>query len=89
MIFEGYREIEYFELINQLKEFRRYNKKSNAHLAVELGLRASQTIVNAQNYNEQKVKDANLTKLMEYLGLDGFIVWKKGVKHYYINSNIK
>lgn len=89
MIIDGYKEVTYFELINQLKEYRRYNKKSNAQLAVELGFRASQTVVNALNYNDQVVKDVTLTKIMECVGLDGIIVYKNGEKHYYINNKIK
>jgi len=89
MIIKGYREVSYFELISLLKEYRVHNKKSNSQIAVDLGFRASQTIVNALNYTEQKAKDLTLTKVMKYLEFDGFILFKGAKKYYYINNNIK
>ena len=89
MVIDGYKEVTYFELINKLKEYRDYSKKSNAQIAVQLGFRASQTLANALNQNEQNVKDSTLTKIMQHLELDGAIVWINGEKHYYISTKIK
>jgi len=89
MVIDGYKEVTYFELICKLKEYRDYNKKSNAQIAVDLDFRASQTVVNALNYNIQNVKDSTLSRVMEYFEFDGFIMWKNGKKYFYINDDIK
>lgn len=89
MNIKGYKEVNYFELITWLREYRFFNKKSNTQIAVELGFRSSQTIVNALNYTEQGVKDCNLTKIMQYLGFDGIVIWQNGKRKYFIKNTIK
>lgn len=89
MIIKGYKEVDYFRLITLLREYKSYNKKSNAQIAVELGFRSSQTIVNAFSYTEQNVKDSNFSKIMQYFGFDGIIIWHNGTKKYFIKNTIK
>lgn len=88
MIIKGYKKVDYFDFITKLREYRGCNKKSNPQLAVELEFRASQTIVNSLNIEKQAVKDSNLTKLMQCLGFDGFILWRNGEKGYYVSNKI-
>lgn len=89
MVIKGYKKVEYKKFIKEVKDYRVFTKKSNAEIAVVLGLKCSQTLVNALNPDFQKVGDKVLTKVMKYVGLDGFTLWYNGEKHYYINNNIK
>jgi len=55
-------------------------------IAVKVGVKATATIKNAFRKDTQVVSDEVMTKIMEVIGLDGFILWANGKRFYYIKN---
>ncbi len=84
---EGYKIVEYLELQKKLHNAFEQSEKNHIQIAVEVGIKSSLTIKNAFNLDEKSVSDKVLTQVMKNVGVDGFIVWVKGERRYYLSNN--
>lgn len=55
-------------------------------IALSVGLKSVATVKNAFRKDCQIVSDEVMTKVMQLIGLDGFILWKDGNRYYYIKQ---
>jgi hypothetical protein len=53
-------------------------------IALAVGVKSTATVRNAFRIDAQVVSDEVLTKIMETIKLDGFVLWNKGKRFYYV-----
>ncbi len=82
----GYKLVEYSDFQKKLHFAYIDSKKSLVDLSVCVSVRSQATVNNCFNITAQIVSDNVLTKLMECLGMDGFVLWVGGNRKYYIKS---
>jgi hypothetical protein len=82
----GYKLVNYSDFQKKLHISYVDSKKSLVDLSSCVGVRSQATVNNCFNTTAQMVSDNVLTKLMDCLGMDGFILWHKGLRTYYIKS---
>lgn len=61
--------------------------KTEVRLASDIGVKSILSVRNCFDDRCQIVSDSVLTKLMEVLKLDGFVLWIGGVRKYYIRNS--
>lgn len=68
--------------------FDAYKRSNKTHfeIAWEIGSRSTQTSINAITENNQPASDTVITKVMEVLKIDGFILTYHGTKYYYVKE---
>ena len=54
-------------------------------IALKVGVKTTATVKNAFRKDIQIVSDEVLTKIMETIKLDGFVLWVNGKRYYYTN----
>lgn len=84
ILVKGYECLSYNNFQRILYAKRVDSNKSIPEIAVCCGIKHTHTINNCFNINKQVAKDSVVTKLMNCLGVDGFILWKDGERLYYI-----
>lgn len=84
----GYKLVNYSDFQKKLHLAYIDSGKSLVELSVCAGVRSQATIQNCFNTDTQVVSDTVLTKLMECLGMDGFVLWVGGSRKYYIKSKV-
>lgn len=82
----GYTEIEFSAFIKKLNKCFIESGKSHIEIAIEIKAKTPQTIKNSLHDYEQNVSDEKLTKVAKSVGLDGFILWYKGEKYFYVKK---
>jgi len=83
---EKYKQIKYSEFISELNLKFKESELSAIKLADKCKLKSTVTVSNAFKKDKQIVSDLVVTKIMEFLNLDGFILWNKGEKKFFINK---
>jgi hypothetical protein len=83
----------------QVNDYRQVNfisfqKEMDAHfdkcelkdieIALAVGVKSTATVRNAFRKDAQVVSDEVLTNIMQTIKLDGFVLWNKGKRFYYI-----
>jgi hypothetical protein len=53
-------------------------------IALAVGVKSTATVRNAFRKDAQVVSDEVLTNIMQTIKLDGFVLWNKGKRFYYI-----
>lgn len=53
-------------------------------IALAVGVKSTATVRNAFRKDTQVVSDEVLTNIMQTIKLDGFVLWNKGKRFYYI-----
>ena len=87
MIFvKGYKNVGYLTFKELLSIKLKKSGKKNIDLATSLELSSPETIRVVFKRETQTVSDTVLTKLMNTLKVDGFVLWNKGIRYYYIKS---
>jgi hypothetical protein len=71
------KEMDYFFSKSELKEIE---------IAIKVGLKSTATVKNAFRKDAQIVSDEVMTNIMGVINLDGFILWNKGKRIYYIKN---
>lgn len=83
---ENYKQIKYSEFISELNLKFKESELSAIKLADKCKLKSTVTVSNAFKKDKQVVSDSVVTKIMELLNVDGFILWNKGEKKFFINK---
>jgi len=83
---EKYKQIKYSEFISELNTKFKESELSAIKLADKCKLKSTVTVSNVFKKDKQIVSDLVVTKIMELLNLDGFILWNKGEKKFFINK---
>lgn len=84
----GYKIVNYSDFQRKIHKLYIESSRSLVELSVCAGVRSQATIQNCFNTDTQVVSDTVLTKLMECLGMDGFVLWVGGSRKYYIKSKV-
>lgn len=69
------------------KEMDSHFEKSglkDIEIALAVKVKTTATVRNAFRKDTQMVSDEVLTKIMETIKLDGFVLWKNGKRYYYV-----
>lgn len=82
----GYKKVEYNGLQKALKSSIDKNAITIPKIAVDIGVKSTETIKNAMRLDGQIASDKVLCKVMEAVGVDGLIVYSGNEKYYYIKS---
>jgi hypothetical protein len=83
---EKYKQIKYSEFISELNTKFKESELSAIKLADKCKLKSTVTVSNVFKKDKQIVSDLVVTKIMELLNIDGFILWNKGEKKFFINK---
>lgn len=87
MNLQDYKVVNYSQFQKELhKKFSDMDCKELS-IAANIGVDSVLTIRNCFNLNKQMVSDTVLTKVMDFLKLDGFVLWAGGVRKYYIRNS--
>jgi len=79
-----YTEVKYHVFQKHMDEkFSALNVKE-IEVALKVGLKSVATVKNAFRKDVQVVSDEVMSKVMDIIGLDGFVVWRSGKRFYYI-----
>lgn len=84
----GYKQVSY-DLLQELmgEKFNNYKEvHTEIQLAVAINVKSPQTVRNAFQKDMQMVSDEVLTTLIEAIGINGCVIWEKGVRNYYVKS---
>jgi hypothetical protein len=81
-----YKEVKYSEFISELNLKFKESELSAIKLADKCKLKSTMTINNAFKKDKQIASDLVVTKIMDFTNLDGFILYNKGERKYYINK---
>lgn len=84
---KGYNAVDYETFQGILYDAYKRSAKTYFQIANEIDVNSTQTPINAITANKQMVRDDILTKVMESIGVDGFIHSHKGEKYYYIKNS--
>jgi hypothetical protein len=87
MDFIGYENKTYKQFQKVLWQLSVDSGKGEAKLSLEMGGVSIQSVRNCFDNSTQRVSDAILTKLMDCLGMEGFVLWVGGVRKYYIRNS--
>ena len=84
----GYKEVSYNDMQGLLqKKYTDYRKdKSEIELAVAIGVNSPQTVRNAFQADMQMVSDTILTKIMTSIGFDGLVIYREGIRLYFVKT---
>ncbi len=83
---KGYTKLNYSNFQRFLHRAFVDSGKREMEIALEINLNSPNTIRNAFHITQQTVSDKVLTNIMTSLGLDGFIVWDKGERQYFVSN---
>jgi len=67
--------------------FSAFQKEMDTHFdkcELAVGVKSTATVRNAFRKDAQVVSDEVLTKIMETIKLDGFVLWNNGKRYYYV-----
>lgn len=81
-----YKEVKYSEFISELNLKFKDSELSAIKLADKCKLKSTMTVNNAFKKDKQIASDSVVTKIMDFTNLDGFILYNKGERKYYINK---
>lgn len=82
---KGYKSVEYEAFVGVLYDAFKRSGKKYVVFAYEMGVSSTQTSANTFS-PKQKLSDEKLTKAMDILGVDGFVLTKSTVKYYYLKT---
>ncbi len=85
VLIKGYKEVEFLEFMNAMKQCRIESGHSDARIAVCID-KTSDTAKNAFRTDKQMVTDSILTKVAEFVGLECFVAHYNGNKYFYIKK---
>ncbi len=80
-----YNQVPYSVFKNLLKKRFEESGKLDIQVAVDIKVKAANTIQNAINAPKQKVSDKVLSGVMKSVGFDGFVLWGTTGRQYYIS----
>jgi len=83
---KGYRQAGYGEIQLRLFDKFKESKKSYVELAYELDVRSVSTAQNILTSDTQIVSDELLSKVINLLGINAFVIWVNGERNYYIKN---
>lgn len=81
---ENYKEVTYLAFQKQMEAHFDKCELKDIEIAVTVGVKSIETVKNAFRKDYQIVSDKVLTKIMETIKLDGFVLWNKGKRFYYV-----
>lgn len=84
--YKGLRKVEYNELQDALQKKHSLSGKTNAEIAVKVGVNNTVSVNNAFNKEKQTVSDALLTRVMDAVEFEGVVVWDKGERIYFVKN---
>ncbi len=82
----GYSPTNYKSFIAKLNECFEQSGKLPITVASEIKVKTPMTVKNALMDYQQIVSDEVLTKVMKSVGMDGFVLFIKGEKYYYVKK---
>lgn len=82
----GYKEQTYGKFQELFNDYYKTTGITMIDLASAINIKSIGTIQNAFAPIKQLASDEVITKAMEFIGFDGFIVWKNGERKYFIKS---
>jgi hypothetical protein len=83
---ENYKEVNYNVFQKALDLEFANSEIKEIEIALKVGVKTTATIKNAFRKDTQIVSDEVLTKIMDVVGLDGFVLWYNGKRLYYIKN---
>ncbi len=83
---KGYKPVPYSDFAKGLKDAFDSSGKNYPELAVAAEVNSTQTIKNAFQTEDQIVSDQLMTKILDSLNMNGFILYLKGEKYYFVKS---
>ena len=84
MIQTDYKQVSYSAFQKEMDLHFDKCELKDIEIALSVGVKTTATVRNAFRKDTQIVSDEVLTKIMETIKLDGFILWKTGKRFYYI-----
>ena len=81
-----YKEVKYSEFISELNLKFKESELTAIKLADNCKLKSTMTVNNALKKDKQIASDSVVTKIMDFTNLDGFILYNKGERKYYLNK---
>lgn len=84
MIKTDYRQVSYSAFQKEMDLYFDKCELKDIEIALAVGVKTTATVKNAFRKDTQIVSDEVLTKIMETIKLDGFVLWKTGKRFYYI-----
>lgn len=81
---DNYKEVTYLGFQKQMENQFQKCELKDIEIALTIGVKSLETVKNAFRKDYQIVSDKVLTKIMETIKLDGFILWNKGKRLYYV-----
>lgn len=79
-----YKEVDYSAFQKALDHYFDKSELTALEIAIKVGVKTTATIKNAFRKDAQIVSDEVLTKIMSIIKLEGFVLWEKGQRCYYI-----
>jgi hypothetical protein len=81
-----YKNTTYREFQKVLHKYSADCNKTEVRIASDIGVKSVLSVRNCFDGRGQIVSDSVLTKLMECLGMDGFVLWVNGCRKYYVKN---
>lgn len=86
VLIKGYSLLNYTQFQEILHRKKADCNKTTPEIAVCCGLKDTNTVNNAFKTKGQVIKDSVLSKIMNCLGIDGFVHWNNGMRYYYVKG---
>mgnify|MGYP001281065615 CR=1 FL=1 len=81
----NYKQVTYSAFQKALDSQFEKSELKEIEIALKVGVKTTATVKNAFRKDMQIVSDEVLTKIMETIKLEGFVLWINGKRFYYIN----
>lgn len=79
-----YRQVSFSTFQKEMDSHFEKSELKDIEIAIVVGVKSTATVRNAFRKDAQVVSDEVLTKIMETIKLDGFVLWNKGKRFYYV-----
>jgi hypothetical protein len=79
-----YRQVNFSAFQKEMDSHFDNSKLKDIEIALAVGVKSTATVRNAFRKDAQVVSDEVLTNIMQTIKLDGFVLWNKGKRFYYI-----
>jgi len=82
----GYLNVSYSTFQKEMDASFEKSQLKELEIALSVGLKSIATVKNAFRKDNQIVSDEVMSKIMQLIGIDGFILWIQGTRFYYIKQ---
>ena len=84
----NYIQVSYSDLQKLFDSYYDNSGLKDIETALKLEVKSTATVRNIFRKDNQVVSDEVMTKFIGIIGLDGFILWVNGKRHYYVKSTL-